>query len=69
MVSAEYRANRPRVAWADLERYRGHWVAFSADGRRVVAGAETLDQLEEALAALGEAGPEDDTSLGGVEFL
>jgi hypothetical protein len=79
MISAEYGANRARFPWVELEQYRGSWVAFSGDGRRLVASGQTIQRLEEQLAAAGQdpqqvvferiPGPEDDTCLGGVEFL
>lgn len=78
MMSTEYRTNRARIPRAELERYRGSWVGFSADGRRVVASGETLERLEEQLVAAGHdpqqvvferiPGPEDDVFLGGAEF-
>lgn len=77
MISAEYRTNRARFPRAQMEPYRGSWVAFSADGRRVVASGETLERLEEQFAAGQDPqqvvferipGPEDDISLGGAEF-
>jgi hypothetical protein len=77
MNRQQYRTNRVTFPPAELGRYRGQWVAFSPDGRRILAGAEALERLEEQLAALGEdpqqvvlehiPGPEDDTSLGGAE--
>jgi len=79
MISAEYGANRGRFPRAELEQFRGSWVAFSDDGRRIVASGETIQRLEEQLAAAGQdpqqvvferiPGPEDDISLGGAEFL
>jgi hypothetical protein len=79
MVTQEYRANRARFPWAELALSRGSWVAFSADGLRVVAQAQSLGQLEECITAAGEnpervvrewiAGPEEDSLLGGGELL
>jgi hypothetical protein len=53
-------------------------VAFSADGCRIVARGETVEQLEEQLARSGEnpqrvvlewiPGPDEDTQLGGGEW-
>jgi hypothetical protein len=74
-----YRNNRVTFPPAELAKYRGQWVAFSPDGRRIVAGAAGLGDLEEQLAARGEdpqqvvlehlPGPDDDTNLGGAESL
>ena len=79
MISAEYQTNRARFPRIELEQYRGSWVAFSADGRRVIASGETLARLEELIVAAGEdpqqvvleriPSREDDTCLGGAEFL
>jgi len=73
-----FRVNRARFPRDELARYRGQWVAFSADGHRILANAETLECLEEKLAALGEdpqqvvlegiPGPEDDMLLGAEEL-
>jgi hypothetical protein len=75
----QYRVNRSAFPPAELARYRGQWVAFSLDGRRLIAAAEDIERLEEQLAALGEdpqqvalehiPGPEDDISLGFAEVL
>ena len=51
MITQEYRNNRARFPQAELAKYHGMWVAFSADGCRIVASAETVAQLEEQLAA------------------
>jgi hypothetical protein len=77
MNRQQYRTNRSNFPNAELVKYRGQWVAFSHDGRRILAGAELLERLEEELAVLGEdpqltvlehiPGPEDDISLGGAE--
>jgi hypothetical protein len=48
-----YEMNRAKVPSEELSNYVGQWVAFSLDGSRVVAGAETLATLEERLAAAG----------------
>jgi hypothetical protein len=79
MNRQQYRTNRAAFPLAELANYRGQWVAFSPDGRRLLAGAEDLERLEEQLAALGEdpqqvvlervRGPDDDACLGGAEFL
>src|SRR2546428_527717 len=38
----EYRQNRAGFPASELARYRGQWVAFSSDGRRIIAGSEDL---------------------------
>ena len=79
MISQEYRANRARFPRAELATYQGAWVAFSGDGRRIVAHGETVEQLEEQILLGGEdpqrvvrewvAGPEDDCLASGGELL
>ncbi len=77
MDRQQYRNNRVTFPRTELTKYRGQWVAFSADGHDILASAEALECLEEQLAALGAdpqevvleyvPGPEDDISLGGAE--
>jgi hypothetical protein len=74
MITREYRENRARFPLGELDKYRGNWVAFSADCRHVVASGETVEELENRLAADGNAatpvvlewlpGPEEDSLLG-----
>lgn len=54
MISQEYRTNRARFPQSALVQYQGGWVAFSADGCRIVASGETVEQLEEKLVAAGK---------------
>jgi hypothetical protein len=78
VITQEYRTNRARFPRAELATYQGAWVAFSADGCRIVAHGETVERLEEEIAAAGEdphrvvrewvAGPEDDCRIGGGEL-
>jgi hypothetical protein len=72
-----YRENRACFTLAELEKYRGQWVAFSSDGRRIIASHEDLASLDNLVAAAGED-PEkvgferielDGICLGGVELL
>lgn len=79
VITQEYRTNRARFPQSALVQYQGTWVAFSADGCRIVASGETVEQVEEQLAVAGEhaqrvvlewvAGPEDDSLLGGGEWM
>ena len=78
MLTQEFRQNRSRFPREELAKYRGQWVAFSPDGRRIVASAETLEALHQRLQAAGEnaqqlafegiPGPDDDISLGAAEL-
>ena len=73
-----YRHNRAQFPEEELRHYDGRWVAFSADGKRIVASAVNLEELETQLLAAGE-NPEDvgverivlddESLLGGAEFL
>jgi hypothetical protein len=78
MLTPDFRHNRARFPREELAKYCGQWVAFSPDGCWIVASGETLQGLEERLAAAGQdpqrlvlegiPGPEDDTHLGGEEL-
>jgi hypothetical protein len=54
MDTRRLRENRSALSLAELAKYRGQWVAFSEDGRRVVAGAPDVVQLDALLVAMGE---------------
>ena len=79
MITQEYRNNRAQFPHAELVKYQGAWVAFSADGRRILARGETVEQLEQEIAAKGEncqnfvlewlPGAEDDSLLGAGVWL
>jgi hypothetical protein len=71
-----YNENRRRFSCAELMKYRDQWVAFSLDGRRIIAGSEDLATLDKLIQAAGE-NPEqvaleridlDDSNLGAAEF-
>jgi hypothetical protein len=78
MMTQEFRQNRARFRHDELAKYRGQWVAFSADGRRIVASAPSLEELHQHLEAAGEdvqqlwfegiPGPDDDISLGSEDL-
>jgi hypothetical protein len=51
--SQEYRANRSRFPLGELAKYQGQWVAFSLDGRRIIAGSEDLARLDGLVRAAG----------------
>jgi hypothetical protein len=42
----------------ELGKHRGHWLAFSADGARLIASCATLKELDIHVRAAGE-NPED----------
>ena len=77
MNAQEYRTNRAQFPRDELAKHSGQWVAFSLDGRRVVAGDEELERLGERLRARGVdlqqvvfeyvPRPGDDSTLDGVE--
>ena len=74
-----YRQNRARFPAEDLRRYDGQWVAFSSDGRHIVASAENIGQLSERVVAAREDIQDvvlekievetSDIQLGGAELL
>ena len=49
MNALEFLENRQAFPQADLLRYVGRWVAFSEDGRSILAAADSLERLEAAL--------------------
>jgi hypothetical protein len=71
-----YETNRSKYSLGELQPFGGQWVAFSLDGSRILANAETLPGLEERLIAAGEDPQRvalehiqfDDTSLGEAEW-
>jgi hypothetical protein len=54
MDTRQLRENREAFPVAELDKYRGQWVAFSEDGRRVLANAPDLVELDSRLVAIGE---------------
>lgn len=77
MYPQEYFRNRSQFPIAELMKFSGQWVAFSLDGRRIIAGHEDLGRLDELVVAAGED-PEkvafekievsDESCMGGVEM-
>jgi hypothetical protein len=78
-MTKTYRQNRARFPANDLKPYDGQWVAFSADGRRILASGDTIGQLSEKVGSAGEDFQEvvlerieiesSDIQLGGAELL
>ena len=50
-ATKEFRENRRKFTLADLKPYENQWVAFSADGRRIVASGETILDVANQLDA------------------
>ena len=76
MNQQQYRENRSRFSLAELARYQGQWVAFSCDGRKIIASNADLAILDDLVVAAGED-PEntaferiqlDEICLGGAEL-
>ena len=76
-VMKTFNENRPKIDPEEIRKHRGEWVAFSADGRTIVAGHPDLGGLGKCLDAAGidqrdvvfEMIPDTDTFIGGAEFL
>ncbi len=72
-----FREGRAQFPRADLANHVGEWVAFSADGRRLLAAAADLLDLERHLVRVGIDAREvvfeqvvaEDSQLGGAELL
>src|SRR5690349_18029295 len=71
----EFRHNRSRFPIDELKKHDGKWVAFSMDGRRIIASSSDLESLDAKVIAAGinpeEAALErvefDNASFGGAE--
>ena len=71
-----YRHNRPKISAEEIRKHRGEWVAFSGDGRSIVASDADLAALLKSLASAGvnkqdlvfEQIPSTDTFFGAAEF-
>ncbi len=78
-MTKTYRQNRARFPVNDLKPHDGQWVAFSADGRRIVANGDSIGQLSERVGTACEDLQEvvlerieietGDIQLGGAELL
>jgi hypothetical protein len=54
MDLATHYANRQEIPADELAKHRGKWVAFSAQGDRVMASSEDLEFLRQELLGTGE---------------
>lgn len=71
-----YRENRANLPLTELRSYQGQWVAFSLDGRRIIASSPDLAALDKLILDAGqdpeqvalERIEQDDVSLGGAEL-
>ena len=71
-----YLENRSKFPQEELQQYTGKWIAFSSDGRQIVASATDLAQLEDNLIGAGldpehvvfELVPNPDMITGGAEL-
>jgi LDH2 family malate/lactate/ureidoglycolate dehydrogenase len=50
-----YSANRSKFPPEELAKYAGQWIAWSADGTRILAHGEDQDAVEAELRAAGIA--------------
>lgn len=62
----EFQENRARFSHEELLKYDGKWVAFSLDGRRIVASDEDLALLYDQIRTAGE--DPQNTALERIEF-
>jgi hypothetical protein len=51
---AVFQENRAKFPLEELRKYDGQWVAFSADGTRIVANGGRIADLVEPVRAAGE---------------
>ena len=64
MDTRQIRENRAAFPADELAKCRGQWVAFSRDGRRIIAAAPDLIELDALLVAQGE-----DPEQAALEFI
>lgn len=77
MNTKTYQQTRSELTLEALSQYDGKWVAFSADGKRIIAAADSLVGVDKAVIAAGEDAEQvgyerislTDSSLGGAELL
>jgi hypothetical protein len=69
----DYLKNRLAFSLEELAKHRGEWIAWSPDGRRIIASSRDPDILDDLIQAAGEDPeecpiegiPDTDTVLGG----
>ncbi len=54
MDTRQFRENRSAFPAAELAKYHGQWIAFSLDGRQIIASAPDFVELDSVLVARGE---------------
>jgi hypothetical protein len=54
MYPREFFKNRSNFPLAELKTFQGQWVAFSMDGRRIIAGDADLAKLDQLVVEAGE---------------
>ena len=74
----EYNKNREAFTEEQLAPYEGQWVAFSMDGKRIIAAAPDLIRLDQKVKDIGENpeqvalefidGRSEFIDVGGIQF-
>jgi Family of unknown function (DUF5678) len=53
-MTKTYRQNRAKFSRDELDQYDGKWVAFSADGQRIVASGTNIKELSDQIRGANE---------------
>jgi len=73
---SEFTRNRAEFSKDELVKYDGRWVAFSPDGREIVASHEKLEEIDELVRRAGFDPEEvflekievEDSAVGGAQL-
>jgi hypothetical protein len=53
IISPNFQDNVSRISEVEINKHRGRFVAFSLDGRKILASAESMEHVETILVGMG----------------